>query len=84
MIKQFKLSNNAVLTVSPESRSIRSDDPKGEFVADLALTMLQTGGLIGPQVDEMTGIRGDWADPAAPFHAIRDAARTLGMTVKPV
>lgn len=76
-------SNGVTFTINPDRRTIVADSVKGEFVATMAMTTLQSGGLVGPQVDDMVNIKGDWADPAAPFHALRDAARSLGLTIRP-
>ena len=76
------LSNGDTLAVTESS----IDAPDGArpltlIVAQHASDLLDSGELIGPQVDEYTGIRGDRSDPDARRAALVSAARDTGLAV---
>jgi hypothetical protein len=71
--------DTAARTVTPDDRNV--DRPFAKLVAPTVEHLLVSGGLIGPQVDDFTGIRGDWADDRAPLAAMIHAARQARLGV---
>lgn len=73
------LSNGEVYVIDRRARTIRpkAANPSidASMIADWAATLLETGDLIGPQVDDLAGVRGDWDDPDGPLAAMITAAR---------
>lgn len=74
------LTNGVAYIVDPTARTIELEhnDPaavSGRMIARYAATLLESGQPIGPQVDDLLGVRGDWADDRAPLVAMVQAAQ---------
>lgn len=78
-VLEATLSNGDVYVIDTHYRIVRPKradaSPAVHMIADWAATLLDTGDLIGPQVDDLVGVRGDWGDPDGPLAAMIDAAR---------
>lgn len=86
MIHSVSLSNGDLHTVDTVERTItpaarNATTPLASTVADYACSLLLSGALIGPQVDEFRGIRGTWDDDRAPLAAMIQAARFANLNV---
>lgn len=77
------LSNGDTLTVTDTGTidPAAAARPLTLIVAQQAADLLDSGNLIGPQVDEFTGIRGERSDPDARLAALVSAARDNGLAV---
>lgn len=66
-------------TIDRDTRSITSDDPDStnDTIPDLVTELLDTGELIGPQVDDFSGAVGTWDDPMNVVAAFWDVAESV-------
>ncbi len=70
-------------TINRATQTIVSDDPAAgsDTIPDTVTEILETGDLIGPQVDEFTGAVGSWDHPINVVAAFFDAAEEVGAEV---
>lgn len=70
-------------TVRRDLREITSDDPNpsSDTLPDDVEELLDSGDLIGPQVDEFSGAVGTWDSPLNVIAAFIDAAEMVGASV---
>lgn len=66
-------------TIDRDARTIGSDDPNpsSDSLPDEVEELLESGDLIGPQVDEFSGAVGTWNSPLHVVAAFMDAAETV-------
>lgn len=87
MKRRATLSNGDAYVIDDEARTIEPETPDPEatdkdMVALIASNLMLTGDLIGPQVDDLAGIRGTWDDgDMAPVVALVEAAATVRLSV---
>lgn len=90
MTRRATLSNGDSYLIDDEAHTIEPEHPDNgdrDAVALMAANLMLTDDLIGPQVDDMVGVRGTWDDPRAPVVALAQSARALRLnlvTVEPV
>lgn len=92
MTRRATLSNGDTFIIDDEAHTIEPEHPDDDpwrptMIADIASHLMLTDDLIGPQVDDMVGVRGTWDDPRAPVVALAQSARALRLnlvTVEPV
>lgn len=80
------LSNGDQYTIDRKARTItpaafNAETLLASQVAMHAGNLLVSGRLIGPQVDEFTGITGTWDDDRAPLAAMIDAAHRARLSL---
>lgn len=86
MTTEVTLDNGDRYLIDPESRSIRPADltvspTMRDMLAAIATNAMDSGELVGPQVDEYVGLTGDWDAPRADlaaFFALADAVSVTG------
>lgn len=81
MNRRATLSNGNTYVIDDAARTITNPDDADDLVALIASNLMLTDDLIGPQVDDMVGVRGTWDDPRAPLVALVAAARRTRVAV---
>lgn len=80
------LSNGDVHIVDVDAHTVtpaatNATTPLASMIGPYTAMLLETGGPVGPQVDEFAGVIGDWADPLGPLAAMIQAARSSRLSL---
>lgn len=78
MNRTVTLSTGDTCVIDTQARTITTAPGRASLITEVAENLLLTDALIGPQVDDLAGIRGSWDDERAPVIALVQACRMVG------